>query len=112
MCVAFDILGDGAVLPLDHQYICCQMIFDVKMEDFWHKAQLVAGGHTMKAAATLDYARIVSQENVCITLLVAVLNNVDIWAADVLSTYITAPCDKKIWTTLGKQFGDDCRQKP
>ena len=32
--VAFDILGDGVVPPLDHQYICCHMIFDVKMENF------------------------------------------------------------------------------
>ena len=41
----------------------------------------------------------------------AVLNDVDIWAADVLNTYITAPCREKIWTTLGKEFGDDCGRK-
>ncbi|KAL7474898.1 hypothetical protein ACHAW6_000843, partial [Cyclotella cf. meneghiniana] len=35
---------------------------------------------------------------------------VDIWAADVLNAYITTPCHKKIWTTLGKEFGDDCVQ--
>ena len=46
-----------------------------------------------------------------IALLVAVLNSVDIWAADVLNTYITAPCHEKIWTTLGKEFGDDCGRK-
>eukprot|EP00804_Cyclotella_cryptica_P001262 CCRYP_012757-RA/>CCRYP_012757-RA protein AED:0.45 eAED:0.45 QI:0/-1/0/1/-1/1/1/0/166 len=32
--VAFDILADGAAPPPDHQFICCHMIFDVKMEDF------------------------------------------------------------------------------
>jgi hypothetical protein len=35
----------------------------------------------------------------------------DIWAVDVLNAYITAPCRDKIWTTLGKEFGDDCGRK-
>jgi hypothetical protein len=46
--VAVNILGDGVIPPLAHQYICCCMIFDVEIEDFWHKAQFVAGQHTMK----------------------------------------------------------------
>ncbi|KAL7474136.1 hypothetical protein ACHAW6_000130 [Cyclotella cf. meneghiniana] len=60
--VAFDILPDGVASPLDHQYRKCHMIFDVKMEDFCHKAQLVARGHMTKAPTTLIYASIVSQE--------------------------------------------------
>ena len=48
---------------------------------------------------------------VCIAQFVAVLNNVDIWAADVLNASITASCHEKIWTTLGKEFGDDCGWK-
>ncbi|KAL7475871.1 hypothetical protein ACHAW6_001772 [Cyclotella cf. meneghiniana] len=86
---------------------CC-MIFDIKMEDFHCKPQLVVRGHMTKAPATLIYASI----TVHIALLVAALNNVDIWASDVLNAHITAPCHKKIWTTLGKEFGDDCSQKP
>ena len=46
-----------------------------------------------------------------IALLMAALNDVDIWAADALNAYITAPCREKIWTTLGKEFGDDCGRK-
>ena len=68
MHVAIDVLGDGVVSPLDHQYICCQMIF-VKMEDFWYKAWLVAEGHTLKAPATLTQVSIASQETMCIVLL-------------------------------------------
>ena len=50
----FDILEDGAVPLPDHQYIWCHMIFDVKMEDFYHKVRLIAGGTcNMKAPATL-----------------------------------------------------------
>eukprot|EP00804_Cyclotella_cryptica_P003442 CCRYP_002082-RA/>CCRYP_002082-RA protein AED:0.34 eAED:0.34 QI:0/0/0/1/0/0/2/0/164 len=32
--VAFDKLADGAAPPPDHQFICCHMIFDVKIENF------------------------------------------------------------------------------
>ena len=62
--VVFDILGDGAVLPPDHQYIFCHMIFDVKMEDFCRKAWLIAGGHATKAPTTLTYSSVVSRETV------------------------------------------------
>ena len=44
-------------------------------------------------------------------MLLAALNNIDIWAADVLNAYIPAPCCEKIWTTLGQEFGDDCDRK-
>jgi hypothetical protein len=83
------------------------MIFDVKMEDFHRKARLIAGGHATMAPANLTYASIMSQETIPITLLMAALNDIDIWAADV----ITAPCREKIWTTLGKEFRDDCGRK-
>jgi hypothetical protein len=62
--VAFNVLTDGAAPPPDHQYICCQMIFDIKMEDFCCKARIVAGGHATKAPATLTYASIMSRETV------------------------------------------------
>jgi hypothetical protein len=88
------------------------MIFDVKMADFRLKARLVAGGHTTKAPATPTYVSIMSRETVHITPLVAALNNIVIWATDVLKTYITMPCCEKIWTTIGKEFGDDLAGMP
>ena len=33
--VAFNVLVDGAAPPWDHQFICCHMIFDINMEDFF-----------------------------------------------------------------------------
>ena len=44
----------------------------------------------------------VSCPNVPIFLLVAVLNAVDIWAADVLNAYIITPCQENTEITLGK----------
>eukprot|EP00804_Cyclotella_cryptica_P024180 CCRYP_019500-RA/>CCRYP_019500-RA protein AED:0.46 eAED:0.46 QI:0/-1/0/1/-1/1/1/0/83 len=82
------------------------------MEDFCRKARLVAGGHVTKAPATLTYASVVSRETVRIALLIAALNDIDIWAADVLNAYITAPCHEKIWTTLEKSLVMIAAAKP
>ena len=64
-----------------------------------------------KTPATVTYASVMSRETVWLALLFAALNDVDMWAADVLNAYITVPCREKIWTTLGKEFGDDCGRK-
>ncbi|KAL7480720.1 hypothetical protein ACHAW6_006385 [Cyclotella cf. meneghiniana] len=81
--VAFDVLPDGVVPPPVHQYMKCYMIFDVKMEDICCKTRLEAKGHVTKAPAILTYASVMSRETVCIALLVAALNDVDIWVTDV-----------------------------
>ncbi len=51
--VAFKILDPSDPDPIGYQKIRCHMAFDVKMEDFRRKAQLVAGGHVTKAPATI-----------------------------------------------------------
>ncbi len=53
--VAFDTLEDGRNVPHGFQFVKCHMIFDIKMEDFRHKARLVAGGHMTDVTATLSY---------------------------------------------------------
>jgi hypothetical protein len=111
MQIGFDILEDGLLPPEDYQFVHCHMVFDVKMEDFCPKARLVAGGHMTKAPATLTYASVVSCQTVRLALTVAALNDIDVWAADVLNTYITAPCCKRIWTTLGPEFESDKGKK-
>ncbi|KAL7476432.1 hypothetical protein ACHAW6_002297 [Cyclotella cf. meneghiniana] len=100
--VAFDVLLDGVASSSNHQYM--NVTSSLMSEDFCCKARLIAGGHMTNAPATLTYASIMSQETLCIVLFVAVLNYVEIWAADVLNAYITVPWIEKIWTTLGKEF--------
>ena len=39
--VAFDILKDGDCAPIDHKQINFHLIFDVKIDDFRHKARLM-----------------------------------------------------------------------
>ncbi len=107
ICVAFKILLDGQSAPIGYQKIPCHMIFDIKMDNFRHKARLVAGGHMTKAPATITYASIVSCETVRIALLMAALNDLNVKVGDVLNAYITAPITEKVWTVLGPEFGID-----
>ena len=83
------------------------MVFDIKMEDFKCKVRLVAGGHKTKAPATITYASFVLCETVCIALMLAALNDLQVKAGDVLNAYITAPCKEKVWTVLGPEFGSE-----
>ena len=77
------------------------------MEDFRHKAQLVAGGHMTETPKCMTYSNVVGQETVHISLTIAALNNLQVKAGDVMNAYVTAPCSEKIWTVLGKEFGAD-----
>jgi hypothetical protein len=60
-----------------------------------------------KAAGTITYASVVFCETVCITLLMATLNDLHVKVGNVLNAYITAPITKKVWTVLGPEFSVD-----
>jgi hypothetical protein len=105
--VAFKILLDRQSAPIGYQKIPCHMEFDIKMEDFRCKARLVAGGHITKAPATITNASVVSRATVCIALLMAALNDLNVKVGDVLNAYLTAPITKKVWTVLGPEFDID-----
>ncbi len=60
-----------------------------------------------KASATITYASVVSCETLCIALLMAALNVLNVKVGDVLNAYITAPIIEKLWTVLGPEFGID-----
>ncbi len=88
------------------------MVFDVKMEDFQRKAQLVAGGHMTKAPPTITYASVVSQETVCLALTIAALNDLEVKVGDVLNAYISAPITETVWKILGPEFGPNAGEIP
>ncbi len=82
------------------------MIFDVKMEDFCWKEQLVVGGHMTDVPHTQTCASVVLHETV-IALTMAALNALKVMAAGIMNANITAPNKKKIWIRLGPEFGRD-----
>jgi hypothetical protein len=43
----------------------------------------------------------------CIALMLAALNDLQVKVGDVLNAYITAPVKEKVWTMLGPEFGQD-----
>jgi hypothetical protein len=79
---AFKILPDSTKAPNGYQKINCNMVFDVKMEDFRRKARLVAGGHMTEAPPTITYASVVSRETVCLALTIAALNDLKVEVGD------------------------------
>jgi hypothetical protein len=112
--VAFQILEDGAHEPVNYQFMKCHVIFNVKMEDFWHKAQLVAGGH-MTAPPQLPQPTMPGLYSGCesiiciITLTTAALKDLDLLATNLQNAYLNAPITEKIWTILGAEFGYDLK---
>ena len=103
--VAFQELEEGEKVPVGYQFVRCHMIFDVKAGSLKRKARYVAGGHMTEPPAALTYASVVSRESIRIGLLIAALNDLDVFSADIQNAYLTSPCEEKIWTILGAEFG-------
>ena len=103
--VAFEILKDGDRAPIGHKKINFHLIYDVKMEGFRRKARIVAGGNMTETPKCMTYSSVVGRETVRIALTIAALNDLQVKAGDVMNAYAAAPCSKKIWTVLGKEFG-------
>ena len=104
---AFEAFEGGVEqVPSGFQEIKCHMIFDIKIgENFCRKAQLVAGGHTTEAPATLTYSLVVSRDSIWIALTVVALNELEVMACNIQNAYLTTDCCKKIWTRAGPEFG-------
>ena len=76
--VAFDVLPIGKSVPIGHQFVQCHMEFNDKLDNFTHKARLVAGSHMTEAPATITFASIVSRETVRIALMIMALNDLEV----------------------------------
>jgi hypothetical protein len=74
-------------------------------ENFRQKARLVANGNETEAPPTLTYSSFVSRDSVCIALLVAALNDLNILSCDIQNAYLTANCWERIYTIAGPEFG-------
>jgi hypothetical protein len=59
------------------------MIFDVQPGSLNRKARYVSGGHMTKAPSTITYASVVSREFIRIGLPKSVLNDLEVFAADI-----------------------------
>ena len=60
------------------------------MAYFRGKARFVVGGHMTEAQATITYATVVSRETVRIALMIAALNDLEVWSFNILNAYVQA----------------------
>ena len=110
--VAFEVLKSGENVPVDYQRIGCHVVWDVKFGSLKRKARLVAQGNHTEDPRVQTYASVVSRDSVRIALTIAALNKLDVMQADIQGAYLNSPCDEKIWTVLGEEFGPDlCGKK-
>ena len=110
--VVFKTLNEGDQPPPGYQYMQCHMIFEIKLDGFRRKARLVGSGCMVKdTPAVVPYASVVSRETVRIELTITALNDLEVKASNIMNAFLTAPCAKKMWTTLGPEYGDDVGKK-
>ena len=105
--IAFKVLdNDEEILP-GYQYAGTHLVYDVRLDGFRRKARLVGEGCSVAAPTVLTYASVVSRETVRIALTIAALNDLEVKSSDIANAYLTTPCEEKIWTKLGPEFGND-----
>ncbi len=98
--------GDIKDLLPGYQCIRCHMVFDIKFAEYFkRKAHFVAGDHTTKTPSMLTYSFVVSQDLVCIALLLVALNDIKLQLLNIQNVYLTADCWERIWTRAGPEFG-------
>ncbi len=105
--IIFDALEDGRNVSHGFQFVKCGMIFDIKMEDSCCKAHLVTSGHMNNVPAMYTYASVITHDTVCIALILAALNLLEVMTADIMN----ASCKEKMWTNLVSEFGKDKGKK-
>jgi hypothetical protein len=98
-------MEDSRQVHVGYQFVKCHMIFNVKAESLKRKARNVAGGHMTEAPSIIMYANVVIRDSRRTGLLIAALNDLEVFAADVQNAYLISPCVEKIYKILAEKFG-------
>jgi hypothetical protein len=80
------------------------MIYIIK-HDGRHKSRLVAGGHLTPEPDESIYSGVVSLRALRIIIFIAALNKLELWGADVSSSYLEAKTKEKVYIIAGGEFG-------
>ena len=103
--VAFKLLKPEET-PEDHyEFFGFHMVYEIKM-DFTRKARLVVEGRRTPDSMLSMYAGFASRESVQIVFTHAVLNDLEIFAANISSAYLQASCSSNYWTKFSSDFGE------
>ncbi len=99
-------LGLKASIPIGFKLIRFHFVFDVKFNPR-RKARLVAGGHLTDPPKDSTYSGVVSLCAVRMQLLIAELNGLTTWTADVGNAYLKAETKEKVVIVAGPEFGPE-----
>ena len=102
--VAFKVLDEGQKAPNGWKKVIGHLVWDVKM-DFMRKARWVLDGHKMLDPVGSTFTRVVSRESMQIAFTYAVINALDILAADIRNAYLQAPSSQRDYIICGPEFG-------
>ena len=78
------------------------MAFDIKLEDFQRKACLVARDHKTNTMDAITYSSVVTRETVWNALIMVASHDLEVKAADMLSTYVMAYNKQDMDNNAGK----------
>jgi len=95
----------------EYQKIPYHFVFDVKF-DLRHKARLVAGGNHCEVPKDDTYSGVISLTAVRILFLLATLNKLDLYAADVGNAFLYGTTRQKVYIIAGPEFGPERQGKP
>ena len=85
--------------------ITTHFFFDIKLGyKFRRKFSLVADSNRDEPPGLATYSSVVSIDSVQISILIVDLKYLDIQAADIENTYLTATCIEKVWIIDGMKF--------
>ena len=72
--------------------------------DGCHKARLVSGGHLAPDPIHNIYSGVVSRRPLRLTIFLAKLNNIKVWAADIGNAYLEATTKEKVYIIAGPDY--------
>ena len=107
---AFRFLGEGESIE-DFQRLPYHMVFDVKF-DLRRKARLVVGGDHQTGPKDESYSGVVSLTTIRILFLLATINGLHLWAADVGNAFLNGITRDKLYIIAGPEFGPHRSGKP
>ena len=65
----------------------------------------MANRHTTAPTSSITHSSVLSKESVSFVFLLAYLNDLDIFACDIVNTHLNVKCREKLWTESGTDFG-------
>ena len=101
----FQDIGLDTPAPPGYKRITAHLVFDVK-HDLRRKARFVAGGHLTDPPKDSVYSGVVSLRSLRLVAMLAELNGLELWAADVGNAYLEASTKEKVYIIAGPEFGE------